>query len=181
MLLQTLARNWWILLLRGIAAIVFGLIALAWPGVTLLVLITLYGAYALADGLLSLLAACRGGTVAPRWWLILVGLLGLAAGAMTFSYPGVTALLLLMFIGIWCVVRGLFEIIGAIQLRKEIDNEWTLILSGLVSIFFGAYVLAWPGVGALALLWVIGAYSLVAGILLISFAFRLRRYHTPHA
>ncbi len=178
--LHLLARNWWLLLLRGIVAILFGLLAFAWPALTLVSLILLYGAYAGADGLLALAAALRGGTVAPRWWLVLVGLLSLGAAVATFVYPGLTALVLLTFIGFWAVARGVFEIIGAIQLRKEIENEWLLVLSGLLSVLFGVMVLARPGAGALALVWMIAGYAIALGVLLVGFAFRMRR-HLPAA
>jgi uncharacterized membrane protein HdeD (DUF308 family) len=147
---------------------------------TLLSLILLYGAYAGADGVLALAAAVRGGTVASRWWLVLVGLLSLGAAVATFLYPGLTALVLLTFIGVWAIARGVFEIVGAIQLRKEIENEWLLVLSGLLSVVFGALVLARPGAGALALVWIIAAYAIALGVLLIGFAFRLRG-HLPAA
>jgi len=175
MLLQTLAKNWWLLLLRGIVAILFGLIALACPGVSLLILIAVYGVYALADGLFALTAAFRHGAVAPRWWLLFIGLAGVAAGVLTLTYPIVTAIILLTFIGLWCIVRGVLEIVGAIQLRREIDNEWMLVVHGIISVIFGATMLAWPGLGALAVLWGIGIYAVVAGLLLIGFALRLRR------
>jgi len=176
MLLHALAKNWWLLLLRGIAAIIFGILAFAWPGITLLTLVILYGAYALVDGVLSIWAAIGGGSATPRWWLIVVGLLGIAAGLLTFFWPGITAFVLLMFIGAWALVHGIFEIIGAIRLRKEIDNEWMLILSGVLSVLFGAAMLIMPGAGALALIWVIGAYSIIFGVLFIGFAFRLKNH-----
>lgn len=177
MLLHGLAKNWWLLLLRGIAAIIFGILAFAWPGITLLSLVILYGAYALVDGVLSIAAAIGGGGgTAPRWWLVVVGLLGIAAGLMTFFWPQITALVLLMFIGVWALIHGVFEIIGAIRLRKEIDNEWMLILSGALSVLFGAAMLIMPGAGALALIWVIGAYSIIFGILFVGFAFRLKKH-----
>jgi len=177
MLLHGLAKNWWLLLLRGIAAIIFGILAFAWPGITLLSLVILYGAYALVDGVLSIAAAVGGGGGAtPRWWLAVVGLLGIAAGLLTFFWPQITALVLLMFIGAWALIHGVFEIIGAIRLRKEIDNEWMLILSGALSVVFGAAMLIMPGAGALALIWVIGAYSIIFGILFVGFAFRLKKH-----
>jgi uncharacterized membrane protein HdeD (DUF308 family) len=178
LLLHGLAKNWWLLLLRGIAAIIFGILAFAWPGITLLSLVILYGAYALVDGVLSIAAAIGGGGggATPRWWLIVVGLLGIAAGLLTFFWPQITALVLLMFIGAWALIHGVFEIIGAIRLRKEIDNEWMLILSGALSVLFGAAMLIMPGAGALALIWVIGAYSIIFGILFVGFAFRLKKH-----
>jgi uncharacterized membrane protein HdeD (DUF308 family) len=179
MILHSLAKNWWLVLLRGIAAIVFGIFAFQGPGLTLLVLVTLWGAYALVDGVLALMAAIAGGGgVVPRWWLVVAGLAGIAAGIVTFFSPGMTALVLITVIGVWAVVRGLFEIVGAIQLRKEIDNEWFLIASGMFSVIFGVMVLAAPGAGALALVWVIGAYAVVFGVMLVALSLRLRR-HRP--
>ena len=176
-MLHALAKCWWLLLLRGIAAIVFGVLAFIWPGLTLVTLVLLYGAFALVDGVVSLIAAFTGATKpVPTWWLVVVGLLGIAAGAVTFLWPGITAVLLVLFIGAWAMVHGIFEIIGAIQLRKEIDNEWMLILGGLLSVIFGAIVLIAPGAGALALIWAIAAYSILFGILLVALSLRLRKH-----
>lgn len=174
--LHELARNWWLLLLRGIAGILFGLLAFAWPGITLLSLVILYGFYALIDGLFAILAAIKGGNVESRWWLILIGILGVAAGLLTFFWPDITALVLTMFIGAWALIHGILEIVGAIKIRKEIDNEWWLILSGALSVIFGLMVLIMPGAGALALIWVIAAYAIIFGGLLVGFAFRLKRH-----
>jgi len=175
-MVHTLAKNWWLLLLRGIAAIIFGVLAFAWPGVTLLTLILFYGAFALVDGVLAIIAAITGGAPGPRWWLAIVGLLGIAAGLLTFLMPGLSALVLLFFIAGWAIATGVFQIIGAIQLRKEIDNEWFLILGGIISVLFGIGVMLAPGAGALALIWVIGTYALIIGVLLIALAFRLKKH-----
>ena len=175
-LANLLGRNWWLILLRGIAAILFGFLAFAWPGATLITLIAFFGAYVLIDGVLALVAAFRGGTGVSRGWLIFTGLLGIAAAIGTVIYPGVTALVLVLFIGSWSVVRGVFEIVGAIQLRKEIKGEWLLILSGIMSIVFGAIVWLMPGPGALAIVWLIGAYSIAFGAVLTALAFRVRRH-----
>ena len=176
-MLHALAKSWWLVLLRGIAAIVFGVLAFVWPGLTLLTLVLLYGAYALVDGAFALIAAFTGGAKpVPTWWLIVVGLAGIAAGLATFLWPGITALVLLVFIGAWAIVHGIFEIIGAIKLRKEIDNEWWLILAGVMSVIFGIIVLVAPGAGALGLVWAIGAYSVVFGILLVGLSLRLKRH-----
>ena len=176
-MLHALAKSWWLVLLRGIAAIVFGVLAFVWPGLTLLTLVMLYGAYALVDGAFALIAAFTGGAKpVPTWWLIVVGLAGIAAGLATFLLPGITALVLLVFIGAWAIVHGIFEIIGAIKLRKEIDNEWWLILAGAMSVIFGIIVLVAPGAGALGLVWAIGAYSVVFGILLVGLSLRLKRH-----
>lgn len=174
--LHALAKNWWLILLRGIAAIVFGILAFAWPGITLLSLVILYGVYALIDGVFSIIAAIKGGHAESRWWLILIGILGIAAGLLTFFWPAITALVLTIFIGAWALIHGIFEIVGAIKIRKEIDNEWWLILSGALSVIFGLAVLILPGAGALALVWLIGAYAIVFGVLLVGFAFRLKKH-----
>jgi uncharacterized membrane protein HdeD (DUF308 family) len=175
-MVHAFAKNWWMLLLRGIAAIIFGGLALSWPGMTLVTLILFYGAYVLADGVLAIVAAITGGTLAPRWWLAVVGLLGIAAGLLTFMMPGVTALVLLYFIAGWAIATGVFQIIGAIKLRKEIDNEWLLVLGGLISVLFGGAMFAAPGAGALALVTVIGIYAIVIGVLLVMLSFRLKRH-----
>jgi uncharacterized membrane protein HdeD (DUF308 family) len=175
-LLPLLCKNWWVLLLRGFCGVMFGLLALVWPGLTLVTLIFVYGAFAGADGITAILAAIRGGTIAPRWWLVLVGLFALAASAMAFFMPGVTALILLYIIGGWAVARGIFEIVGAIQLRKVLANELALILSGLLSVAFGILVFVHPGAGALSLVWLIGAYAMAAGLLCIALSLRLKRH-----
>lgn len=177
-LLHALAQNWWLLLLRGIAAIVFGVLAFIWPGLTLLTLVLLYGAFALVDGVFAIIAAIKGGGPGPRWWLALVGLCGVIIGLLTFFWPGVTALVLLVFIAAWAIIIGVFEIVGAIRLRKEIDNEWLLIASGVVSVIFGLILVAQPGTGALALLYIIGIYAIIYGILEIWLSLRLRGHAT---
>ena len=178
-MLHALARNWWLILLRGVCAIVFGVLTFIWPGVTLFTLVLLYGAFALADGIFSLAAAITGNTPTPRWWLAVVGLLGIAAGAMTFLWPGLTAVVLQVFIACWAIAVGCLQIIGAIQLRKELRDEWLLIAGGAVSIAFGIVLLTKPGVGALALLYVIGAYAMLYGLLLVWFSLRLRHHNHP--
>lgn len=178
LLLHALAKNWWLLALRGLASVLFGVLAFVWPVLTVLTLLYIYAAYVLADGVLALIAAVRGeGGPMPRWWLAVVGLLGIAAGVLTIALPVLTALTLLMFIGAWALIRGVFEIIGAIRLRKEIDNEWMLILSGALSVLFGAAMLLNPGAGALALVWVIAAYAVASGIILLILAFRLKGHN----
>jgi uncharacterized membrane protein HdeD (DUF308 family) len=181
-MLHALARNWWLVLLRGIAAIIFGVLAFVWPSVTLAVLVLLYGAFALVDGAFALAAAIMGpGGTGPRWWLAVVGLLGIAVGILTFIWPGITALILLVFIAAWSIVSGIFQVIGAFQLRQEIDNEWLLVVAGLLSVVFGILLLVWPGAGLLALVWLIATFAVVYGVLLIGLALRLRRHHTAAA
>lgn len=176
--LHFLTRNWWLLLLRGVVSIIFGILAFTWPGLTVLALALLFGAYALADGVLSLIAAVTGSErSAPAWWLALVGVLGIAAGIIAFLWPGKTAFVLVVMIGAWAVAIGIFEIIGAIRLRHEIDDEWWLIAAGILSVLFGLAILIAPGAGALALVWLIAAYAIVAGVLMIAFSFRLKGLH----
>jgi uncharacterized membrane protein HdeD (DUF308 family) len=178
LILPVLAKYWWLILLRGVAAIVFGLLAFVWPGITLLTLILFYGAFALADGVLALAHAIMGGNVGSRWWLALVGIAGIVAGLVTFFMPGVTALVLLFFIAGWAIVLGVFQIIGAIRLRKEIDNEWLIGLSGALSVLFGLVLLFAPGPGILGLIWVIASYAIVFGIMLVMEAFKLKGHQT---
>ncbi len=176
-MLHALAQAWWLVLLRGIVAILFGVLAFVWPALTLFTLVLLYGAYALVDGVIALVAAFTGrARPIPTWWLIVVGLCGIGAGIVTFLWPGITALVLVLFMAGWAIVHGIFEIIGAIQLRKEIDDEWWLILAGALSIIFGVLVFAAPGAGALALVWLIGTYAILFGILLIGLSLRLRKH-----
>jgi uncharacterized membrane protein HdeD (DUF308 family) len=176
--LHLISRNWWILLLRGIASILFGILALAWPRATILALTLLFGAYALTDGVLSLVAAVTGSDrAAPAWWLAVVGALGIAAGLVAFFWPGKTAFALIVMIGVWAVAIGIVEIIGAIWLRNEIDDEWWLVAAGILSVLFGLSVLLAPAAGALAIVWVLAAYAILAGILMVAFSFRLRGVH----
>lgn len=180
-LLHALAENWWLLLLRGIAAVVFGVLAFVWPGLTLLTLILLWGIYALVDGALALGTAIFGKAthLAPRWWLAVVGVASLIAGVLAFVWPGITAAVLLLFIACWAIVTGIMQIWGAIQLRKEIAGEWLLILSGLLSIAFGIILIAQPGAGALAVVWMIGLFAILIGCDYIALSLRLRKHkHT---
>jgi uncharacterized membrane protein HdeD (DUF308 family) len=169
-------RNWWLLALRGLAAVLFGVLAFIWPGITLITLVWLFGAFALVNGILSLVLATKAPKVYPRFGsLILGGLLGILAGLLTFVMPGITALGLLILIAAWAMVTGILEIVVAIRLRKEIANEWLLVLAGIASLVFGVLLVLQPAVGALVLVWWIGAYALVFGILLLVLAFRMRR------
>jgi uncharacterized membrane protein HdeD (DUF308 family) len=174
-MLQDLRRNWGWIVVRGVAAVIFGVLAFIWPAITLAALVILWGAYALADGVLAFIAAFRvRDRGRPFWALLIVGVLGVAAGILTFFWPGVTALVLLAFIGAWALVMGLFQIVAAIRLRKAIEGEWLLALSGVLSVIFGALMLWNPGAGALAVIWVIGSYAIVFGVLLIALGLRLK-------
>lgn len=174
-LLHELSDNWGWVALRGAVAVLFGVLAFAWPGITLVALALLWGIYALLDGVLALVAAFRMKDEGkPIWPMVLVGVLGIAAGILTFMWPGMTALILLIFIAAWAIVTGILQIVVAIRIRKAIENEWLLILSGALSVVFGALMIWRPGAGALALVWVIAAYSIFFGILLLALGFRLR-------
>jgi uncharacterized membrane protein HdeD (DUF308 family) len=175
-MLSTIMQRWWILLIRGISATVFGVVAIVWPGITLLTLVILYGAVALIDGLAGIALGVRGGVAGRTWWeMILLGLLGVIAGVVAFAWPGLTAVVLLVIIALWAIIRGVLEIIGAIALRKIIQGEWLLILSGVLSIGFGVLLLLQPAAGALAVMWLIGIYMLAFGITTIALSLRLRR------
>jgi uncharacterized membrane protein HdeD (DUF308 family) len=174
-MLQTLARNWWAIVLRGVFAVLFGLGTFLWPGVTLAVLVLLYGAYLFVDGIMAVLwALARRPEGSFSWEVFLVGLASLAAGVVTLLWPGVTAIALLYVIAIWAIIRGVFEILAAFHLRRELNNEWLLALAGAVSILFGVALIVAPGTGALAVLWLIGTFAIVVGILMIILGFRLK-------
>ena len=169
-ILRSFTNNWWVLLLRGIFAILFGIMAFVWPGLTLVTLVTLYGIYALIDGITTIFV----GISSKTWFLLLVGLLGVAVGIYAFASPLMTAMALLYVIAFWAIVRGILEIVSAIQVRKEIDNEWMLIIGGLFSILAGAILVISPGAGAMAMIWVIGAYALIFGVVMALLAFRVK-------
>ena len=171
-----LARHWWVIGLRGLAAILFGVLAFVWPGMTLAVLVLLFGAYALVDGVLTLLAAVRGG-VQHRIVMLVEGVVSVLAGLAAFVWPGLTALVLLYIIAFWAIVTGVLEIVAAIRVRRAISNELGLVIGGVLSVVFGVVLLIAPGAGALAVIFLIGAYAVVFGIALLGLAWRLREHH----
>jgi uncharacterized membrane protein HdeD (DUF308 family) len=172
-----LARNWWLIALRGAAAIIFGIVTLIMPGISLLTLVLLFGSYALVEGVLNVIAAVRGRRQEARWRaLLLEGLVSIAAGIVTFALPGLTAVVLVYVIAAWALVTGVLEIVAAVRLRHWITGEAWLALSGVASVAFGVLMMIFPGAGALALILWIGAYAIVSGGLLVGLAFRLRRW-----
>lgn len=174
-MLQTLTQNWWAIVLRGVCAVAFGIGTFVWPGLTLVVLVLLYGAFLFADGILAVLWALAGRRVGSfPWGVLLAGLVSIAAGIVTLLWPGVTALALLYVIAAWAIVRGVFEIIAAVHLRRELTNEWLLALEGLLSIALGVLLIIAPGAGALAVLWWIGTFAIIIGVLMIILGFRLK-------
>ena len=174
-LVDELARHWWVMALRGLVAVVFGVLAFVWPGITLAVLVLFFGAYALVDGILAIFVAVRGGTD-HRWFLGLEGVVGVLAGLVAFVFPGVTALALLYIIAFWAVLTGVLEVVAAVRLRRAISNEWGLIIGGVLSVLFGIVLIAAPGAGALAVVFVIGAYAVLFGVTLLMLSWRLRSH-----
>lgn len=173
--LPALARHWWVFLVRGLVAIAFGLVAFFYPVATLLTFILFYAVFSIVDGVFAVVSAVRGQEgMGARWWLALIGVLSVAAGLAAYFWPGLTALALLTLIGIWALVYGVVEIIGAIRLRKEIDNEWLLLVHGILAALFGLIVLVRPGAGALALIWLIASFALASGVVLIILSLRLK-------
>ena len=173
--LERLRKEWGWIALRGFCALIFGVLALALPGVTLTLLVIVWGAYALMDGVLALAAGLRmSDNGKPLWSLIIVGLLGIGAGIATFFWPGLTALTLILIIGSWAIAIGLFQIIAAVRLRPHIRGERLHALSGLLSVVFGLAVVLRPGAGAIAFAWLIGWFAIFFGVMLIIMAFRLR-------
>jgi uncharacterized membrane protein HdeD (DUF308 family) len=179
---DVLTRSWWLLALRGIAAIIFGIVAWAWPGLTLAALVIVFGAYALVDGAFSV-----GSVIATRdrpanWpWLLLQGILGIIVGIGVIAWPDIGALSLLYVIAAWAIVTGVMQMIAAIELRREIEGEFWLGLGGLASVVFGILAFIFPGAGAVAVVWMIGIYAIIFGAAELALAFRLRdrAHHTP--
>jgi uncharacterized membrane protein HdeD (DUF308 family) len=174
-MLGLVARDWWVFAIRGVAAIVFGILAFIWPETTLTVLVLLFGAYALVDGVSLLVALARGDRAARRhaWSVGIMGVLGIVAGVVTFLAPGLTALSLLSLVAVWAIATGTFQVVAAVQLRREIDNEFWMALGGVASIVFGVLLVAFPGGGLVTLVWMVGIWSLVFGVSSLGLAHRL--------
>jgi uncharacterized membrane protein HdeD (DUF308 family) len=176
-MIMVLARNWWVLALRGLASIVFGLAAFVLPGVTLAVMVLLFGAYALIEGILAIVAGIRAAERHERWWpMVLEGVAGVLAGVLTFVWPAITAVILLYLIAFWALTTGILKIVSAVRVRRHVSGEWLHGLNGLVSVLFGLVLLIVPGLGLLVIVWWIAAYAVVRGVLATVLAFRLRRH-----
>jgi uncharacterized membrane protein HdeD (DUF308 family) len=180
MIEQPLLTNWWGLVLRGLVAILFGVLTLALPGLTLAALVFLFGGFALVEGVINAASAIRARHGQTRWWVLLIeGLVSVAAGLLTFIWPGITALALVFVIGVWALIHGGLAIAAAIHLRKQIRGEWLLALSGIASIVLGVLLLIHPGAGALAMIVWIAAYAIISGLALIFLGARLLLKHGP--
>lgn len=178
-ILTVTGENWWLVALRGALAIVFGILAFIWPGLTLFVLVVLFGAYAIVDGVFAFVSAYRASQNRDTAWpFLLEGSLGVIAGIVAFLWPNITAVALLYVIAAWALITGAVELYAAVKLRRELESEWWLALSGVASVIFGLLLIFFPGPGALAVVWLIAAYAIVFGVLLLALAIRLRRWQS---
>lgn len=174
-MLEVMQKNWWMLVVRGVLACLFGVIVILSPGIALTVMVLLWGAYALVDGVFALIAGFRGREQNKNWWVtVLEGVIGIAAGIVAFLYPGITVLVLLYIIAAWAIITGILEIAAAIRLRREIQGEIWLGLTGVFSILFGILLILFPGTGILSLLWLVAIYAFMFGIAMIVLGFRVR-------
>ena len=178
-MIETLKRHWWVPVIRGIAAIIFGVIAFTHPVMAIATLVLFFGAWVLIDGIFRVVGAIGHHSSDPDWgWHLVIGLLGIIVGLLTFHAPRITALALVIYIAAWALMVGATEIAFAIKMRHEIKGEWLLILMGLASIVFAVLLLWNPVAGAAAVIWLIAWYAVVLGILAIFFGFRLRNLRT---
>ena len=174
-MLTTACKRWWVLMVRGLAAIALGICAIVWPGVTLVSLVFLFGTFSIIDGIAAIILGLRGEADGTVWWtMVILGLLAIGAGVVAFAWPGLSLLVLATIIAVSAIIRGAFEIFAAITLRKELDDEWILGLSGVMSIIFGGLIMFRPGAGLIAISLLIGAYMLALGIFAIALSLRLR-------
>jgi uncharacterized membrane protein HdeD (DUF308 family) len=169
---------WWAFVVRGIVGVLFGVLTWIVPGTALLTLVFLFGAYAIVEGAFNIAGAIRREAPGdrPRWVLLLEGIVSIIAGVVAFVIPGFTAVALLYLIAAWSLVTGILEIATAVRLRRRIKGEWLMALSGVLSIVFGVLLMIFPGAGALAVLFWIGAYAVVFGAMLIALGIRLRSW-----
>jgi uncharacterized membrane protein HdeD (DUF308 family) len=173
-MITNLFRNWWLYTLRGALAVLFGVLALLWPGQALTVLVTLFGAFVLADGLFTTLIGFSSSAFNDRWWaLLLEGVAGIAVGLLTLFWPGITAQVLVYFIAAWAIIIGILEIVAAIHFRRVV-REWMLLLSGLLSMIFGVLLFVFPSSGEVALVWTLALFAIVHGVFLIVDSLRFR-------
>ncbi len=174
---HSLAEHWWAITIRGVAAVVFGVLISLAPGIGLMALVILFGAYAIVDGVFNVVAAVRHAREHQRWgWLLFSGVISILAGVLTFLWPGISAFALLLLIAAWAIVAGIGQIVAAVRLRKEIKGEFLLILGGVLSVAFGVLAFLFPAAGALAVVIWIGAFEIVFGALLVALSLKLRSW-----
>ncbi|HUO92184.1 MAG TPA: HdeD family acid-resistance protein [Rhizomicrobium sp.] len=170
----TLAKNWWAFAIRGLLGVLFGIIAFAWPGVTMLSLVIVFAAYAITDGVFAIIAAVRAASHHERWTLFLLeGIVGIVAGVLAFMWPGLTVIVFVTLVAFWALLSGGLMLAAAFRLDTH-HGRWWFALGGVASIIYGVLLLIAPVIGALVLTWWIGAYALVFGIAMLIAAFRLR-------
>jgi uncharacterized membrane protein HdeD (DUF308 family) len=170
--------HWWTLALRGVLAILFGILTFAVPGITLAVIVILFGAYALVDGVVAIISAIRAAHGHGRWGAFLIeGIVGIIAGLVALSMPILTLAVLVYLVAAWAIVTGVLEIAAAFRLRRHVTGEWVLVLAGIASVIFGVLIFLAPVAGAVVIAWWLGAYAFVFGILLLVLAFRLQSLH----
>lgn len=174
-MLQVMSRNWWMVLIRGIAAVLFGIaILFTWPGLVVQTMVLVFAVYAFVDGIFAVINAIQHRST-PRWWVMLLeGAIGILAGIGAFLFPGGVVLTLLYIVAFWAVFTGFAQVVTAIQVRKEIDNEWMLIIGGIASIIFGFLIVLYPGAAILTILNILGILAIIWGVMLVILAFRLR-------
>jgi uncharacterized membrane protein HdeD (DUF308 family) len=175
-MVKSLTQNWWLVVLRGVLSIVFGLATFVWPHDALTALVLVFGIYALVDGIFALATgiAGSGASTGTRWFLALGGLAGIIVGVLTFVYPNITAVSLLYLIGAWAIVTGIFEVLAAVQLRQVITDAWFYFVGGILSVVFGVLVFVYPQASALSILWLIGIYAILYGVAVVAMGLRLR-------
>lgn len=173
-MLELLTRRWQLVVLRGVIAVLFGLIAVVWPEITVLALAILWGAYALFDGIAALVMGFGEGSGTDKAYVILLGVLGVGAGVITFLWPAITVVVLLVVIAVWAIISGVMQLAAAVRLRKVVRNEWFLAVSGTVSLVLGVLLIVQPAEGAIALVIAIATFAIAWGVVLIVFGFRLR-------
>lgn len=176
-MIERLAAHWWLPVVRGAAAILFGLAALAWPNATVLVLILIFGAFAFVDGVFAIAAAVRFATQHERWAPILVeGIVGVLIGLLAYAVPALIALVFIYFVALWAIVTGIFELVAAFRIRRSLAGEVFMIAAGILSVLLGLVFFVVPGIGLVASAWVIGVYAIFFGALMVGFGLRLRAH-----
>ena len=171
-----LSRYWWVLVVRGVIAILFGVLAFTLPLETVATLILVFGAYAFVDGSVAVVTAIAGSKLTPDWWIMLLqGLLGVGVGVLTLFNPALTAVALLLYIAALAIVAGVLQVFAAIRLRHELTGEWWIAVGGILGVAFGVLMISRPGVGALAVLWIIASYAIVWGVMLMIGGFDIHR------